>query len=138
MTQFTRKALSGAAIFGSTLLLAACNSSGDSASLAAGPDAAAGSNGKSQVIAGPLDPLQEQVVSGILGDQIGGTLPEPLGPISTTTSPRATSRSTSASATTSPYRLETPSSRITAGPVPSDRSCRGGARAAARRARAAR
>lgn len=80
MTQFTRKALSGAAIFGSTLLLAACNSSGDSASLAAGPGAAAGSNGKSQVIAGPLDPLQEQVVSGILGDQIGGTLPEPLGP----------------------------------------------------------
>nr|MBV6628312.1 hypothetical protein [Oceanococcus sp. HetDA_MAG_MS8] len=36
--------------------------------------------GKANEVEGPLDTLQDQVVTSVLGDQIGGTLPQPLGP----------------------------------------------------------
>ncbi len=71
------KTLSVAVAFGTAVGLSACgsDSSSPSSSLLEG-----GSNGKSEEIAGPLDIVQEQVVSGIVGDQLGGALPEPLGP----------------------------------------------------------
>ncbi len=78
MKHITLKKLSLAAMCGATLGLAACgggdSSPSSSSSLLTGPD------GKSEEIPGPLDVVQEQVVTGLIGNQIGGVLPAPLGP----------------------------------------------------------
>jgi len=71
------KTLSVAAALGTAIGLSACSSGSSPSSSDA---VSVGSNGKSQEVSGPLDIVQEQVVSGIVGDQLGGALPEPLGP----------------------------------------------------------
>lgn len=81
MSPFPLKALSSAALFGTTLLLGACgSSSGSSPSNALDGGSNPGGDGKSQVVNGPLDPVQDMVVSNVIGDTLGGSLPEPLGP----------------------------------------------------------
>lgn len=77
MKTLTLKKLSMAAMFGATLGLAACGSDSNPTN---SDVVAGGSNGKSEEINGPLDVVQDQVITGVIGDQLGGTLPAPLGP----------------------------------------------------------
>lgn len=71
-TIFTKN-LTIAALVGASMGLAGC--SGGTSILSGDTDDA-----KTTPVEGPLDVLQDQVVTGLVGTQIGGALPEPLGP----------------------------------------------------------
>lgn len=74
-------------LFTSVSLLSACGGGSGSDASANASDASTSNvgdqielPGKGNEVEGPLDTLQDQVVTSVLGDQIGGTLPQPLGP----------------------------------------------------------
>lgn len=64
-----------AAVLSASLGLAACGGDSDSPA-----GSAVESNGKSNEIEGPLDVVQDEVITGVVGTQLGGSLPAPLGP----------------------------------------------------------
>ncbi len=78
-----------AALLSAVLALSACNgsSSNDGISSAGGSGGSAGTGGSGGAggdsaftrVQGPLDPVQE-ALSGVVADQVGGALPDPLGP----------------------------------------------------------
>lgn len=76
MQTLTLKKLALTTVVSSAALLTACGGgiSANSNTSNGNPD------GKSNVVEGPLDVLQDQVVTGVVGMQVGGALPQPLGP----------------------------------------------------------
>lgn len=68
----TFKSLALTTIASSAFLLSACGSNSSPSNSV--------NDGKSNVVEGPLDVLQDQVVTGVVGLQVGAALPQPLGP----------------------------------------------------------
>lgn len=74
-----------AALLGAALALSACGGGGSDDDFSSGgggnggTGGSGGTGGGSVKVAGPLDPVQD-ALSDVLGEQVGGALPEPLGP----------------------------------------------------------
>lgn len=78
MTTLIPSPLRAAVLLGASLSLTACGGgSGDTPSTV---DLDTGSASRSNEVVGPLDPLQDRLITDIVGTQLGGTLPAPLGP----------------------------------------------------------